>query len=254
MKIVLSPAKSLDYKTAVPYSKYTSLDFEQEALLISTVLKEKNPSELKELMHISDKLADLNWQRNQNWSLPITTAREDARQAIFAFKGTAYEGLDAYSLSEKELDSLQEKLRILSGQYGILKPLDLILPYRLEMGTKMPFENYKNLYDFWKPKLANYLNQEMQKDEVLINLASNEYFKAIDQKKFKHQIITPVFKDYKNGKLKTISFFAKKARGMMTRFIIQNDLKNYKDLIAFTEGNYQYDDKLSTANEYVFTR
>jgi len=254
MKIVLSPAKSLDYETKVPVSKFTTLDFEQEALLISKVLKDKNPAELKVLMHISDKLAELNWERNQKWTLPITANREDARQAIFTFKGTAYEGLDAYTLSDKKIDKLQNQLRMLSGQYGILKPLDLILPYRLEMGTKLPFEGYKNLYEFWKPKLANYLNKEMQVDEVLINLASNEYFKAIDKKAFKHQIITPVFKDYKNGKLKTISFYAKKARGMMTRFIVQNDIKKHQDLIAFTEGNYQYDSKLSTDNEYIFTR
>ncbi len=254
MKIVLSPAKSLDYQTPVPISKYTTLDFEQEAAQINQVLKAKKPQELKELMHISDKLAELNWERNQNWSLPITATRKDARQAVFAFKGTAYEGLDAYSLTEANILKLQEKLRMLSGQYGILKPLDLMLPYRLEMGTKMPFDGYKNLYEFWQPKLAAYLNNEMKKDEVLINLASNEYFKAIDKKALNHQIITPVFKDYKNDKLKTISFFAKKARGLMTRFIVENDITNYKDLVAFDSANYRFDSKLSSETEYVFTR
>lgn len=254
MKIVLSPAKSLDYKTAVPYDKYTDLAFKKEAAQISQVLKTLKPAELKDLMHISNKLATLNWERNQKWSLPITPKRNDARQAVFAFKGTAYEGLDAYSLDEAALDKLQAQLRIFSGQYGIIKPLDLILPYRLEMGTKLAFDTYTNLYDFWKPKLADFLNKEMQQDEVLINLASNEYFKSLDKKRFKHPIITPVFKDYKNGKLKTISFFAKKARGLMTRYIVQNDIKNYKDLITFNEANYAFDSKLSTEDEYVFTR
>lgn len=252
MKIVLSPAKSLDYETTVPVAKHTTLDFEQEALLLNKVLREKKPTELKALMHISDKLAELNWERNQNWALPITP--KTGRQAVFAFKGTAYEGLDAYSLTPSEIDTLQDKLRMLSGQYGILKPLDLMLPYRLEMGTKMPFDGYKNLYEFWKPKLASYLNNEMNPDEVLINLASNEYFKAIDKKILNHSIITPVFKDYKNGTFKTISFFAKKARGLMTRFIVQNNIENYKDLVAFDQAGYQYDSKLSSESEYVFTR
>ncbi len=254
MKIVLSPAKSLDYKTAIPYNKFTDLAFKKEANQISQALKAIKPAELKTLMHISDNLATLNWERNQKWSLPITPERNDARQAIFAFKGTAYEGLDAYTLTPAVLDKLQKHLRIFSGQYGIIKPLDLILPYRLEMGTKLAFENYSNLYDFWKPKLATFLNNEMQDDEVLINLASNEYFKALDKKHFQHKIITPVFKDYKNGKLKTISFFAKKARGLMTRYIVANDIQNYQDLVAFNEANYAFDSNLSTEEQYVFTR
>ena len=209
MKIVISPAKSLDFETQLPTKQYTEGNFLKEANTVHKVLKKKKPKELSELMAISEKLADLNWQRNQEWATPFTP--ENARPAVYAFNGDVYIGLDAYSLPEEKLEVLQDKLRILSGLYGLLKPLDLIQPYRLEMGTRLPIGKSKDLYEFWKTKLTKALNAELKKDELFINLASNEYFSAIDKKDLKVPVITPEFKDYKDGKLKIISFFAKKA-------------------------------------------
>lgn len=252
MKIVISPAKSLDYSSTVPITKTTECAFLKEAEVISNVLKKKSPKKLAELMHISDNLADLNWKRNQNWKLPFN--KEESRQAIFAFKGTVYEGLDAYSLSETQIDQLQSKLRILSGQYGILKPLDLMMPYRLEMGTKLKIKKTNNLYQFWGDSVTEKINSELKENEPFINLASNEYFKVINKKLLKNTIITPIFKDYKNDKLKVIAFFAKKARGLMVRYIIDNNIENVEDLKGFNYDNYAFDIKLSTETELVFTR
>ena len=208
MKIVISPAKSLDFETQLPTNKHTQGVFLEEAAKINTVLKKKSPKKLSELMNISSNLGELNWQRNQEWQLPFNT--ENARQAIYAFKGEVYIGLDAYTLPISKLEELQNKLRILSGQYGLLKPLDLIQPYRLEMGTKLKIGTKTNLYQFWDKKITNQLNEELVSNEVFINLASNEYFKVIKPLLLKVKIITPVFKDYKNGQYKIISFFAKK--------------------------------------------
>ncbi|HFS66755.1 MAG TPA: peroxide stress protein YaaA [Flavobacteriia bacterium] len=252
MKIVLSPAKSLDYTSPIPTKEYTIPLFLKEAKVLDEVLKAKSPQELAKLMHISEKLAELNWKRFQEWSLPFTP--ENARQAIFAFNGAVYDGLDAYSLTEEQIQNLQNKLRILSGMYGFLRPLDLMQPYRLEMGTKLKFKSYKNLYEFWKDKVTNTLNSELSKNEPFINLASNEYFKVIDKKKLKTKIITPVFKDFKNGELKIIAIYAKKARGMMVRYIIENNIENVTDLKGFNMANYAFDSKLSTETELVFTR
>ncbi|RUA12455.1 MAG: peroxide stress protein YaaA [Flavobacteriia bacterium] len=252
MKIVISPAKSLDFKTRIPTEKYTEAKFLAYAEKLNNVLKKKSPKQLSELMSVSEKLADLNWERNQEWHLPITL--ENGRQAVFAFKGTVYEGLDAYSLPEEKMEKLQQKLRILSGQYGILRPLDLIQPYRLEMGTKLKVGTKENLYQFWGNTLTEALNEEMQEGEELINLASNEYFKVLNNKLLKAQLITPVFKDLKNGKLKVISFFAKKARGMMVRFILDNHIERSEDLKLFNREGYAFDDNLSSGNELVFTR
>ena len=252
MKIVLSPAKSLDYTTPVPTDKYTLPVFLEEAKLLDEVLKAKTPKELAKLMHISDKLAELNWKRFQEWSVPF--APENSRQAVFAFNGAVYDGLDAYSLNQKQIDDLQSKLRILSGMYGVLRPLDLMQPYRLEMGTKLKFDKYKNLYDFWKDKVTNKLNEELHEDEPFINLASNEYFKVINRKELKTKIITPVFKDLKNGELKIIAIYAKKARGMMVRYIVENSIEKAEDLKGFNMANYAFDSKLSTDTELVFTR
>jgi len=252
MKIVLSPAKSLDYTTPVPTDKYTIPYFLEEAKMLDEVLKAKSPKELAKLMHISDKLAELNWKRFQQWSLPFTP--ENSRQAIFAFNGAVYDGLDAYSLSLNQIEDLQKKLRILSGMYGILRPLDLMQPYRLEMGTKLKFANYKNLYEFWKDKVTSKINEELTENETFVNLASNEYFKVIDKKKLKTKIITPIFKDFKNGELKIIAIYAKKARGMMVRYIIENKIDNAEDLKGFNMANYAFDSKLSTETELVFTR
>ncbi|RXP58615.1 peroxide stress protein YaaA [Lutibacter sp. HS1-25] len=252
MKIVISPAKSLDFETAVPTLQYTQGIFLSETEKISSVLKKQTPQKLAELMHISSNLGELNWQRNQNWQLPFTL--ENAKQAIFAFSGDVYTGLDAYSLSEEKILQLQQKLRILSGQYGLLKPLDLIQPYRLEMGTKLKIGTKDNLYQFWDSKVTQAINNELSDKEVLVNLASNEYFKVIKPKLLKAEIITPVFKDYKDGKLKVISFFAKKARGLMVRYIVDNNIENVTDLKGFDSDCYAFDSNLSSNNELVFTR
>jgi cytoplasmic iron level regulating protein YaaA (DUF328/UPF0246 family) len=252
MKIVISPAKSLNFEKELPTQKYSEALFLKEARQVHKVLKEKKPVELSELMHISEKLADLNWQRNQDWKTPFTT--ENARPAIFTFDGDVYTGLDAYSIPTEKLDVLQDRLRILSGLYGLLKPLDLIQAYRLEMGTKLPIGESKNLYEFWKATLTKALNKELEKDELFINLASTEYFSAVDVKTLKVPVITPEFKDYKNGKLKIISFFAKKARGLMVRYIIDTNAQTIDDLKGFDYEGYQFDANLSKGNHLVFTR
>jgi len=252
MKIVISPAKSLDFETPAPLKKYTSGVFLKEAEKLNEVLKKKSPKKLSELMSISPKLGELNWQRNQDWHLPFTL--ENAKQAVYAFKGDVYIGLDAYTLPEAKIQELQQKLRILSGQYGILKPLDLMQAYRLEMGTKLKVGKEDNLYQFWDKTITNSLNSELADDELFINLASNEYFKVIQPKLLKVPVITPVFKDYKNGKLKIISFFAKKARGLMVRYIIDNSIETIEGLKGFNTDGYNFDSNLSTEKELIFTR
>jgi len=252
MKIVISPAKSLDFETKVPTTQFTEGIFLNEASTLNLVLKKKSPKKLSELMSISPKLGELNWQRNQDWELPFSL--DNARQAIFAFKGDVYIGLDAYSLSEKQLEQLQGKLRILSGQYGLLKPLDLMWPYRLEMSTKLKIGSKGNLYQFWDESITDALNNEMRDNELFVNLASNEYFKVIKPKLLKSSIVTPVFKDYKDGKLKIISFFAKKARGLMVRYIIDNSIDSKEGLKGFNYGGYAFDSNLSSEKEVVFTR
>jgi len=252
MKIVISPAKSLDYTSELPTANYTQGVFLEQAQKISSILKKSSAKKLSALMHISDNLGQLNYERNQQWSLPFTT--ENSRQAIYAFKGTVYEGLDAYSIPLNKIDQLQDKLRILSGQYGLLKPLDLMQPYRLEMGTKLKVGTKDNLYKFWNTTITDALNEELKDKEPFINLASNEYFKVVQPKLLKVPVITPIFKDYKGDKLKVIAFFAKKARGMMVRYIIDNNLENVEDLKGFNSDGYAFDANLSTATELVFTR
>lgn len=253
MKIVISPAKSLDFESSLPTKMFTEYGFVKQSVSIDKVLKKKKPKQLMELMSISDKLADLNWQRNQVRNVTEITP-ENSRQAVYAFNGEVYVGLDAYTLSEDKINNLQDKLRILSGLYGLLKPLDLIQPYRLEMGTKLPIGKNKNLYEFWKPILTKELNSQLAKDELFVNLASAEYFDSIDVKKLKVQVITPEFKDYKDGKLKMISFFAKKARGMMVRYIIDSNAETVDDLKGFNYEGYAFDANLSKGNKLVFTR
>jgi len=252
MKIVISPAKSLDYTTVLPTEEHTKCIFLKQAAELNAVLMQKSPKDLSSLMKISDKLATLNWQRNQEWELPFN--KKNARQAVYAFKGTVYEGLDAYTIPQDKTPQLQDKLRILSGQYGILKPLDLIQAYRLEMGTKLQVGTTNNLYQFWDNTVTEALNKELKKEEIFINLASNEYFKVIKPKLLKVPVITPTFKDYKNGNLKIIAFFAKKARGMMVRYIIDNNIEHTEDLKGFNYGKYAFDGNLSTKTELVFTR
>lgn len=252
MKIVISPAKSLNYTSDVPTIKFTEAAYLKEAEVVMKKLKKFSPKELSELMSISDKLAAMNWQRNQDWQLPFDVS--NARQAVYAFDGDVYSGLDVYSLPLDKLDVLQQKLRILSGLYGILKPLDLMQEYRLEMGTKMAVGTKSNLPNYWKDKVTNSLNNEMKEGDFLINLASKEYFSAVDVKKIKAQIITPEFKDYKDGKLKMISFFAKKARGLMVRYIIDKNVETIDELKQFDYEGYRFDANLSKENQLLFTR
>ncbi len=252
MKILLSPAKSLDFKSNLPTSKTSSICFEKEAQYLNSILKSKNPKELSDLMSISSKIADLNYERNHSWSLPFT--QSNARQAVYAFSGDVYRGLDAYSIDDSKIDFLQKSVRIISGLYGLIKPLDLIQPYRLEMGTKLVFDSNKNLYDYWRKKITKQLNLELDDKEPILNLASNEYFKAIETKVVKSEIYSANFKQLKNGEFKTIAIFSKKARGMMTRFIIDNNLTDITDLKSFDYGGYMFHEELSSDKELIFTR
>jgi len=253
MKILLSPAKSLDFERPLPSGKYSEPKFLEQSEKINKVLLKKNPKALSKLMGISNDLAELNWERNQKFMLPFTP--ENSRPAIYAFNGDVYQGLDAYSISGDKLEKLQDTLRILSGLYGVLKPFDLIQPYRLEMGTQLKIGRKKNLYDFWKPSITNFLNEELEEGELFINLASNEYFSAVDAKKLKTEIITPVFKDWKNDKLKVISFFAKKARGSMVRYILDTDAKTLEDIKGFNLDEYIYSKEHTLKeNQPVFIR
>lgn len=252
MKIVVSPAKSLDFESKIPTAEFTQGVFLKEAEKLNKVLKKKKPKDLGDLMKISEKLSDLNWQRNQDWALPFTP--ENARQAVFAFNGDVYAGLDAYTLKEDQIEVLQDKLRILSGQYGILKPLDLMQPYRLEMGTKLKVGTKNNLYEFWGDTVTKKLNEELTEDDIFINLASNEYYKVVKPKLLKVPVITPEFKDYKDGKLKIISFYAKKARGLMVRYIINHNINSIEGLKGFNYEGYAFDANLSTETDLIFTR
>ena len=252
MKIVISPAKSLNFEKAVPTDSFSEPQFLKQATTIQNTLKKKKPKQLSALMDISDKLAELNWQRNQEWQTPFSL--ENARQAVYTFDGDVYTGLDVYSMPLDKVTVLQNKLRILSGLYGLLKPLDLMQAYRLEMGTSIPIGKNKNLYEFWKKTITKQLNEELEKGELFINLASNEYFSSVDTKTLKVPVITPEFKDYKDGKLKMISFFAKKARGMMVRYILDTNAETIEDLKGFNYEGYGFDANLSKGNTLVFTR
>ena len=252
MKLVISPAKSLNYESELPTGFSSECCFLNEAKQLNALLKKKSAKTLSELMHISPKLGALNYERNQNWSLPFSS--DNARQAIYAFNGDVYRGLDAYTISKEKLDVLQNTVRIISGLYGLLKPLDLIQPYRLEMGTKFPVGKNKNLYEFWRKKITSTLNDEMDENEPLVNLASQEYFKAIDVKALKAPIIHIDFKEFKNGQFKTIAIFSKRARGLMTRYIVDSNAQNVEDLKNFNTDRYILDDQLSTENKLVFTR
>ena len=192
-------------------------------------------------MKISDKLGNLNWERNQNFKTPFN--KENATPAVYTFDGDVYTGLDIYTLPIEKIKVLQKSLRILSGLYGVLKPLDLIQPYRLEMGTKFPVDKKKNLYDFWKLKITSFINEELEENELFVNLASNEYFSSIDVKALKTEVITPQFKDFKNGTLKMISFYAKKARGMMVRYMLDNENVTAETLLGFDYGGYTFSEE-----------
>ena len=252
MKVLLSPAKSLDFKSQLPTEKNTSLCFEKEAEYLNSILKRKSPKDLSDLMGISRKIAELNYERNHNWSLPFN--KKNSRQAVYAFSGDVYRGLDAYSIDNEKIDFMQNTVRIISGLYGFIKPLDLIQPYRLEMGTKLSFDNNKNLYEYWREKITNQLNLELIENEPVLNLASNEYFKAVDTKVIKSDVYSVNFKQLKDGKYKTIAIFSKKARGMMTRFIIDNKISKISDLKLFDYDGYVYHKDLSSERELIFCR
>lgn len=253
MKIVISPAKTLDYETKLPTTRGTQPEFLDTTATVNRKLARMSKKEISELMGISDKLADLNYTRYHEFQEEHN--KKNSRPAVYAFNGDVYTGLDAYTIPTEKLDFLQHSLRILSGYYGILRPLDLIQPYRLEMGTSLSVGRNKDLYELWQEKVTDYLNAELAEDELFVNLASNEYFKAVDVKKLKVPVITPVFKDYKNGKLKIISFFAKKARGSMVRFIVDSEAKTVEDLKAFDYDGYRYSEEESAKkNVLVFTR
>ena len=252
MKIIISPAKSLDFESKVLTSLHTQPRFLEQSEKLHKKLKTLSKNKLSDLMKISDDLAALNYERNQTWATPFTT--ENAKQAIFAFTGEVFRGIDVNSLEEEKLPLLQENLRILSGLYGLLKPLDLIQPYRLEMGTRLKVGRRENLYKFWDDTVAKALNEELADDELLINLASTEYFKVIPKKVLKVPMITPVFKDFKNGQYKTIMTFAKKARGLMVRYIIDNNVKTIEELKGFNIDKYRFSEEMSSGNDLVFTR
>jgi Uncharacterized protein conserved in bacteria len=254
MLIVISPAKNLDYETPTPTKKHTKAALLDDASELMAGLKELSPQGVSSLMGISDKLGVLNYDRFQQWSLPFNAS--NARQAVLAFKGDVYVGLDAYSFDEQAFAFAQQHLRILSGLYGALKPLDLMQPYRLEMGTSFANERGANLYQFWGDKIVLLLNKQLKKlgTQTLVNLASNEYFKSVDKTKLSASIITPVFKDWKNGQYKIISFFAKKARGRMSAYIIKNGITDPMKLKGFDWDGYRYNSAMSDGGELVFTR
>lgn len=252
---IVSPAKSLDYNSEIDYKKFTVPTRLEESEKLINKLRRTSGKQIKSLMSISDALVKLNKERYDSWQ-GVDYLGENSRQAIFTFSGDVYQGLDAQTLSESDIEYAQDNLRILSGLYGLLKPLDTMEPYRLEMGTSLKVGRKKNLYDFWGNALGKELNQEIQKKEekVLVNLASNEYFKAVDKKEIKGTIISPQFKDAKNGQYKMISFFAKKARGLMSRYIIENRIEKAEELLDFNYSGYSYNESLSEENAPVFTR
>ncbi len=254
MIIVISPAKTLYDHCPIHFEKHTEIDFLPETVKIISVMKKKKPAQLAQLMDISPKLADLNFQRFHDWFLPFTP--KNSWQAVLMFNGDVYQGLKSETFTESEFKIAQEKLRILSGLYGLLKPLDRIQPYRLEMGTNVAIARKKNLYEFWKTKITSKLKEELSQTDqkLLINLASNEYFSAIDTKKLKARIITPSFKENKNGNYQMVSFFAKRARGLMSRFIIQNNISDPEEMKAFDWEGYYFNNQLSGENDWVFTR
>lgn len=254
MLLVISPAKSLDYESPIKIRKFSQPEFLPESQQLIDHLRQLTPVQLAQLMAISPSLARLNYTRFHDWHPPFDTS--NARQALFAFKGDVYIGLDAPSLSSADIRYAQNHLRILSGLYGLLRPLDLIQAYRLEMGRPLKTSRGNSLYEFWGSKITEALNDafDTDKNPTLINLASNEYFKAVNPKLLNAELISPVFKDYKNGQYKIISFFAKKARGLMSAFIIKNRIQNGEDLLHFDLEGYRFSQSDSKPGFPVFLR
>ena len=252
MLMLVSPAKTLDFESPLPIKEFTNPEMLEDAQELIDQLKSLSPADVSELMGLSDKLAHLNVTRFQHWQTPFTV--ENARPAIYAFKGDVYTGLDAYSFNKNDMKFAQKHFRMLSGLYGLLKPLDLMQAYRLEMGTKYSNLRGKNLYEFWGDSITAKLNEELKPKDILLNLASNEYFKAVNKKTLAAEIITPIFKDEKNGQYKIISFYAKKARGLMASYVIKNRIKNVEDIKQFNVAGYRFNADLSKSKEWVFTR
>lgn len=254
MHIVISPAKNITFEIENRNIDTSKIRFEDESMKILNTLKGYKINELASLMNISPKLAQLNFERFQEMKIPFDD--KITKPALLVFSGDVYKGMNIDSFSDKDLYYCQQHLSILSGFYGILRPLDGIMPYRLEMGTSLSIGKKKNLYEFWNEKLQSTLAQDMKEanDEILINLASNEYYKSLKAHGLNYRIITPVFKDYKNETYKIVSFFAKKARGMMTAYIIKNRIENPEEIKLFNEDGYLFNDNLSKGDEWVFTR
>jgi len=254
MILLLSPAKSLDYETALPQIAASTPLFAARSAELITTLQKKSARQIAELMDLSEALATLNVQRYKSWSPEFS--QENARPAVLAFNGDVYEGLDAKTLTPKQLQWAQSHVAILSGLYGVLRPLDLMQPYRLEMGTGLKHGKSNNLYQFWGAQIAEYLNQQLaaDKEPVIVNLASQEYFKAVDKRVLKARVIDCVFQDHKNGQYKIISFFAKRARGLMARYAIQHQLKTPQALQAFNSESYCFTPDASNENTLVFRR
>ena len=252
MKTLISPSKTLNFDNNINCditSKCRLIDYTSE---LHKILISYSKNDLKNLMNVSDKIAELNYNRFKTWEDPSNS--KTSKQAIYAFKGDVYSGLDAESIDEDKFDYLQNSLRIISGYYGLLRPFDQILPYRLEMGTKLENENGNNLYKFWGDKITDVLNEDLDSNDIIVNLASDEYFKSINKDKIKSKIITPVFKEFKNGLYKVIAIYAKKARGLMSRFLIERKSTSIDDIKLFNINGYSFDNNLSTENELVFTR
>lgn len=254
MLSVISPAKTLDFDTAPVTERHTSPVFLADSRRLVDELRELAPHQLSSLMSISDKLGELNFDRYQQWRTPFTP--DNAKQAVLAFRGDVYTGLEADHFDDTDFAFAQDHLRILSGLYGLLRPLDLIQPYRLEMGTRFATARGTNLYEFWGDRITDALAQAIAESgsAVLVNLASNEYFRAVRPGRLEAQVVTPVFKDYKGGKFKVVSFYAKKARGLMAAWLIRQRADDPAAMKDFTEGGYRYDKKLSNSSEWVFTR
>jgi len=254
MLIVISPAKKLDYETPAITSEFSTPDFMGDSKQLIKRLRDFSALDLAELMKLSMKLAELNFDRYEAWK--PTCTKKNAKQALLAFQGDVYKGLDAASFTSTDFTFAQQHLHILSGLYGILRPLDLMQPYRLEMGTRLDTSRGKNLYEFWGSTITEGLNKQLKKlkTKTLINLASNEYFKSVKTKELDAEIITPAFKEFKNGDYKMIGIYAKRARGLMSRYIIKNKLKDPESLKDFDEEGYRFSSKLSKGNTWVFTR
>lgn len=254
MLIVISPAKTLDYETPPKTKVFTTPDYLDQSQGLINRLRNFSSLDISDLMKVSAKIADLNFDRYEAWKKPFT--QKNAKQAVLAFKGDVYTGLNAETFKADDFKFAQNHLRVLSGLYGLLRPLDLMQPYRLEMGTKLKTDEGKNLYEFWGSDITEGLNKQLKKikSDILINLASNEYFKAVKPKELNAEIITPAFKEFKNGEYKMIGIYAKKARGLLSRYIIQNKLSDPEDLKSFNEEGYRYNKTLSKGNNWVFTR